>query len=88
MKILQELLTVAIIALVCLSPDIAGAQNIRPDDLRFEYFADPLGIDVVRPRLSWKLEYAQLAICHSPDQSIFWDIQETRVKHLAGKDLS
>ena len=31
-------------------------SDVRVADLRCEYLADPLGIDVVQPRLSWKLE--------------------------------
>ncbi|MFX0135220.1 MAG: alpha-L-rhamnosidase, partial [Candidatus Hodarchaeota archaeon] len=30
--------------------------NIKPDFLRCEYLINPLGIDVVKPRLSWILE--------------------------------
>ncbi len=30
-------------------------SDVRVTDLRCEYLADPLGIDVVQPRLSWKL---------------------------------
>jgi len=32
------------------------ASEVRVTDLRCEYLANPLGIDVVPPRLSWKLE--------------------------------
>jgi alpha-L-rhamnosidase len=32
------------------------AGSIQPVDLRCEYLVDPLGIDVVKPRLSWLLE--------------------------------
>jgi alpha-L-rhamnosidase len=31
-------------------------SDVRVTDLRCEYLADPLGIDVVQPRLSWRLE--------------------------------
>ena len=35
----------------------AGSQGaLRPVDLRCEYRANPLGIDTLAPRLSWKLE--------------------------------
>ncbi len=35
----------------------AGAQGVlRPVDLRCEYRANPLGVDSLAPRLSWKLE--------------------------------
>jgi alpha-L-rhamnosidase len=33
----------------------AAAATLRVDDLRCEYLANPLGIDVRAPRLSWKL---------------------------------
>ncbi|MCU0913467.1 MAG: glycoside hydrolase family 78 protein [Planctomycetes bacterium] len=33
-------------------------SEVRVTDLRCEYLANPLGIDVVQPRLSWKLESA------------------------------
>jgi len=36
----------------------AGAAGIRAAGLRCEYRQDPLGIDVVQPRLSWTLEAA------------------------------
>jgi len=34
----------------------ADQASLRVDDLRCEYLVNPLGIDVTRPRLSWKLE--------------------------------
>jgi len=34
----------------------ARASSIRITGLRCEYLIDPLGIDVVQPRLSWKIE--------------------------------
>ena len=37
----------------------AGSEQLEPVDLRCEYLVDPLGIDVVKPRLSWKLESIQ-----------------------------
>jgi alpha-L-rhamnosidase len=36
-------------------PLAPGQWNVRVTDLRCEYLTDPLGIDVARPRLSWKL---------------------------------
>mgnify|MGYP005657956469 CR=1 FL=1 len=47
------------IAIHLLAP-LAGAQGTAPGgltatDLRCEHLADPLGIDDLRPRLSWKL---------------------------------
>lgn len=35
---------------------IRPGSSLRPGDLRCEYLANPLGIDVLRPRLSWRLE--------------------------------
>ena len=35
------------------------SEPIRPDNLRCEYLVNPLGIDVVNPRLSWVLESDQ-----------------------------
>ena len=39
------------------NPVDASAANLT--DLRCEYLADPLGIDVAKPRLSWVIESAQ-----------------------------
>lgn len=38
-----------------------GGQEIPPPprDLRVEYLVDPMGVDVTRPRLSWKLEHPE-----------------------------
>src|SRR5439155_12831090 len=40
----------------CLSAGFANAATLKVVDLRCEYKVNPLGIDVVRPRLSWVLE--------------------------------
>lgn len=37
-----------------LSP-LATLKAVEVQDLRCEYLKDPLGIDVVKPRLSWKI---------------------------------
>jgi alpha-L-rhamnosidase len=37
------------------------AADIRPEALRCEYREEPLGIDVLKPRLSWNLEAARSA---------------------------
>jgi len=37
----------------------SGTEVLRPADLRCEYLVDPLGIDVVKPRLSWVCESNQ-----------------------------
>src|SRR3989304_3046955 len=44
---------------VC-TPWVHGSDTpLSPTDLRCEYLVNPLGIDVVRPRLSWRLESAK-----------------------------
>jgi hypothetical protein len=53
---------VAAWSLLAVLPAIAAraADNpLPPLDLRCEYLADPLGIDVTRPRLSWRLEWPE-----------------------------
>ena len=37
----------------------AGSEQLKPIDLRCEYLVNPLGIDVMKPRLSWVLESNQ-----------------------------
>ena len=53
------------LTLVCVSIFLAplivanaaqAAPSFQPTDLRCEYLRDPVGIDVVKPRLSWKLQ--------------------------------
>jgi len=46
--------------LACFGRAVAAGRpcSVTVADLRCEYLADPLGIDVPRPRLSWKLEAA------------------------------
>jgi alpha-L-rhamnosidase len=39
----------------CIETDPPNAGSIRLADLRCEYLVDPLGIDEVKPRFSWKL---------------------------------
>ena len=48
-------LTFLIVAISCLSA-IAAEGLLRPVDLRCEYRKNPLGIDTLKPRLSWTLE--------------------------------
>lgn len=47
-------LTVALLFGACMPQD----ATLRPVDLRCEYLMNPLGIDVLRPDLSWQLEAA------------------------------
>lgn len=39
----------------CLMMSLTGYAAVMPTDLRCEYRVDPLGIDKVNPRLSWKI---------------------------------
>jgi len=48
-----------------------NSRSIGPllvQDLRCEYQDNPLGIDVVQPRLSWKLASAQRGVAQSAYQ--------------------
>jgi alpha-L-rhamnosidase len=45
--------------LLAIAPLALWAQTVRPVNLRCEYRANPLGIDVARPRLSWELAARQ-----------------------------
>jgi alpha-L-rhamnosidase len=49
----------AIFTLLCLCNHSPGAELLRPADLRCEYLANPLGIDVDKPRLSWVCQSSQ-----------------------------
>ena len=51
---MNKLMTFCLIALL-LSP-IAGLHAAEVSNLRCEYLSAPLGIDVVKPRLSWVME--------------------------------
>ena len=42
-----------------------------PEDLRCEYLKDPLGIDVMKPRLSWKLETGTLKLKRGIKQAAY-----------------
>ncbi len=50
----------AIPALLAPALLLAQSASIRPADLRCEYRANPSGIDVAAPQLSWRLESVQL----------------------------
>jgi alpha-L-rhamnosidase len=55
MNIGRHWLVIILILLSCYST-LAGEGQLRPVDLRCEYRANPLAIDVSKPRLSWILE--------------------------------
>ena len=47
------------------APGSGASRNqasVEVDDLRCEYLSNPLGIDVVRPRLSWKLQITDTSV--------------------------
>src|ERR1035437_10576124 len=46
------------LVLILFAPTLFGAAAIRPQQLRSEYRANPQGIDVTDPRLSWALAAA------------------------------
>ena len=52
--------TILLAQMMAASSFAAGAAQLASDvqvtDLRCEYLADPLGIDVAQPRLSWRLQ--------------------------------
>ncbi len=55
-----QLGTIVLAQMIAVSSVGAGlpqlGSDVRVVDLRCEYMADPLGVDVAQPRLSWKLE--------------------------------
>jgi alpha-L-rhamnosidase len=55
------LTTLALAGLGLLASITAAAADLRPADLRCEYLLNPFGIDVLQPRLSWKLESLEQA---------------------------
>jgi alpha-L-rhamnosidase len=42
--------------IAALSGSVAAGQPLTPVELRCEYRVNPLGIDIMKPRLSWRLE--------------------------------
>ena len=46
------------LAVSLLASSVAWAGSIQPHDPRCEYRVDPLGIDELKPRLSWELRAA------------------------------
>ena len=61
----NRIVTVLISLLVCAAlpaqetdSQIQKVSHLRPTNLRCEYLESPLGIDVKKPRMSWKLKAA------------------------------
>jgi alpha-L-rhamnosidase len=49
---------------------LAAIHAVEVQNLRCEYLEDPLGIDVAKPRLSWKLQVSGLRSQPSMDRGI------------------
>ncbi|HEX2970723.1 MAG TPA: family 78 glycoside hydrolase catalytic domain, partial [Tepidisphaeraceae bacterium] len=84
---------VAVLTLLCLlaTPTLATNASLLPTDLRCEYNVNPLGLDILHPRLSWTLaspERAQSQVAYqilvassqellSRDRGDLWDTGKT-----------
>ncbi len=64
---------------------IAAHAGLRPADLRCEYLANPQGIDVVRPRLSWKLRPTDPAARGERQSAYRLQVASSRGALLSGK---
>jgi len=51
-------LLIAIVVFAGLSALVSCSESVIVNDLKCEYLTNPLGIDVIQPRISWKLESA------------------------------
>jgi len=56
---LRTIVLVQMIAVSSAGVSLAQSGEVRVMDLRCEYLVNPLGVDVLQPRLSWKLESRQ-----------------------------
>ena len=75
------------VCFIVFSCSVLVVRALTPTDLRVEYTANPEGLDVLRPRLSWTLNAAgraqkqtayQIKVAvsteqHSPGRNIIWD---------------
>jgi alpha-L-rhamnosidase len=59
-KICRTIFLIGFLAFACATVDFAPASDgpQPPSNLRCEYLANPVGIDVVHPRFSWVLEHS------------------------------
>jgi len=55
MKSTLTILAVALLSLSCLRANSDTPGDIATKNLRCEYLVNPLGIDVIQPRLSWEV---------------------------------
>jgi alpha-L-rhamnosidase len=53
-KMRYRLMLLIVMTSICVTESKAG--SLRPDQLRCEYLVNPQGIDIAKPRLSWKLK--------------------------------
>lgn len=56
MKNIRSVICVTVLAGLTFACSNFAAATMQPMELRCEYHVDPLGIDVQKPRLSWRLE--------------------------------
>ena len=80
MLLVAILLTRAL--LVCSGPSILEEGGATPEELRCEYRTNPLGIDVVSPRLSWILKSNQRGQMQSAYQILIASSEENLSKDL------
>jgi alpha-L-rhamnosidase len=59
MKRARRIFPIAILTLVLFCANVSAAENVKASNLQCEYLDAPLGIDVIKPRLSWRLESGQ-----------------------------
>jgi len=56
MKKSSLVIPVAISMFLCGCAHLSGAEPVSPVSLRCEYLENPIGLDVIQPRLSWRIE--------------------------------
>ena len=71
---------VCLIATVAVLSCIQAVSAADLTNLRCEYLTDPLGIDVEKPRLSWRIESARRGECQSAYQVLVASIPELPAK--------
>jgi alpha-L-rhamnosidase len=59
MKRSYKLLAIIIVAFACLCDNASAVESVKVTDLRCEYLVNPLGVDLVKPRLSWMSKSGQ-----------------------------
>ncbi|MGI8906166.1 MAG: family 78 glycoside hydrolase catalytic domain [Candidatus Sumerlaeaceae bacterium] len=91
MRFAQFICPTVLILLSSLASVAAASSSVMLTDLKCEYFMDPIGIDVPRPRLFWKLKTDERGQCQTGyqvlvastaellrrDQGDLWDSGDT-----------